>query len=100
MSSIAWVGPPPPRALAERLRAREIHIDREEREGLPLVVSTATAAKLPSPRAERGRWIWLSGEVVPSPRAWMRCCAGHDVIALTRPMRSIRSSRGSRNCSP
>ena len=69
MSSVAWVGPPPSRALAERLRTREIHIDREEREGLPLVVSTATAAKLPSPHAERGRWIWVSGQVVPAGRA-------------------------------
>jgi DNA-binding NtrC family response regulator len=83
MSSVAWVGPPPSRALAERLRTREIHIDREEREGLPLVVSTATAAKLPSPRAERGRWIWVSGQVVPAGRASDAVLRGaYDVIAL------------------
>jgi len=59
MHTVGWIGPPPSRALTERLRAREIHLDREEREGLPIVVATATAAKLPSPRAERGRWIWV-----------------------------------------
>ena len=86
MHTVGWIGPPPSRALTERLRAREIHLDREEREGLPIVVATATAAKLPSPRAERGRWIWVSGQPVPAPRASDAVLRGaYDVIALDAP---------------
>jgi len=86
MHSVGWIGPPPSPALTERLRAREIHLDREEREGLPIVVATATAAKLPSPRAERGRWIWVSGQPVPAARASDAVLRGaYDVIALDAP---------------
>jgi|KBSMisStandDraft_5_1062788.scaffolds.fasta_scaffold27495_2 DNA-binding NtrC family response regulator len=86
MHTVGWIGPPPSRALTERLRAREIHLDREEREGLPIVVATATAAKLPSPRAERGRWIWVSGQPVPAARASDAVLRGaYDVIALDAP---------------
>jgi DNA-binding NtrC family response regulator len=86
MHCVAWVGTPPPRALAERLRGREIRIDRDETEGLPLVVSTATAAKLPSPRSERGRWLWVSGQKVPEGRASDAVLRGaYDVVALVAP---------------
>jgi len=57
MLCIAWTGTPPPRAVADRLRTRDIRIERDDPDDLPLVVSTATAAKLPAPRAERGRWV-------------------------------------------
>jgi len=84
MKSIAWGGPGPSRALAERLRARDIHIDREDREGLPLIVATATAVKLPSIAAEPRRWLWVSGQPVPASRAADAVLRGaYDVIALT-----------------
>jgi DNA-binding NtrC family response regulator len=53
---------------------------------LPLVVATATAAKVPAPRAERGRWLWLSGQAVPEARASDAVRRGaYDVIALSSP---------------
>ena len=86
MRRIAWTGTPPSRAVVERLRAVEIRLDRDEPDGLPMVVSTATAAKLPSPRAERGRWIWVSGQPVPAGRASDAVLRGaYDVIALGSP---------------
>src|ERR1051326_4540790 len=84
MKYIGWGGPSPSRQLADRLRGHEIQIDRDDREGLPLVVFTATAAKVPTPRSERGRWLWLSGTPVPGGRASDAVLRGaYDVITLT-----------------
>ena len=86
MLCIAWTGTPPPRAVADRLRTRDIRIERDDPDDLPLVVSTATAAKLPAPRAERGRWVWLSGQAVPPARAMDAVMRGaYDVVALDAP---------------
>src|SRR3954462_8837434 len=83
MTTIGWTGTPPPRTLADQFRSRDIHIDVTDREGLPLVVSTATAAKIPSPRAERGRWLWVSGREVPAARATDAVLRGaYDVVTL------------------
>jgi DNA-binding NtrC family response regulator len=84
MRSIGWMGPPPPRTLAERLRTSEIGIDRDEPGGLPLVVATATSGRVPAPRAARGRWIWVTGKPVAPARAMDAVLRGaYDVIALS-----------------
>jgi DNA-binding NtrC family response regulator len=86
MPCIGWIGVAPSRALAERLRALDVRVDRDDPDGLPLVVCTATAAKVPSPRAERGRWIWVSAQPVPPARALDAVLRGaYDVIALASP---------------
>src|SRR5215471_445798 len=86
MRCIAWTGTPPDRALADRLRTLDIRIERDDPDDLPLVVSTATAAKLPAPRAERGRWVWLSGQAVNPARAIDAVLRGaYDVVALDAP---------------
>src|SRR5689334_10623347 len=82
--SIAWMGMRPPAAVSERLRAAGIHVERDDRQDLPLVMSTATAAKVPASRAERGRWLWISAAAVPNARATDAVLRGaYDVVALT-----------------
>jgi DNA-binding NtrC family response regulator len=84
MRYVGWTGPPPSRALAERLRTNGIGIDREERGGLPLVVVTSTAGRVPAPRAARGRWIWVSGIAVAPARAMDAVLRGaYDVVSLS-----------------
>jgi DNA-binding NtrC family response regulator len=84
MGAIAWVGARPSAAVSERLRAAGIHVEHADQEDLPLVVSTATAAKVPAPHAERGRWLWISAAAVPEARATDAVLRGaYDVVALT-----------------
>jgi len=86
MRCIAWTGMPPARPLADRLRALEIRVEHDDPDGLPLVVSTATAAKLPAPHAERGRWVWICGKAVPPARAMDAVLRGaYDVVSLDAP---------------
>ena len=71
----------------------------------PLVVSTATAAKLPAPRAERGRWLWVSGRRCLPRARWTRVLRGaYDVVAARRAaMRSTtmrRATRGAAHAGP
>jgi len=89
MRNIAWSGPGPSRALADHLRSHEIAVDREDRTGLPLVVATADAQRVPAPRAIRGRWIWVSSKTVAPARAI------HSAVTIRRPcqllhMRPVR----------
>ena len=84
MRAIAWTGVRPPAAISERLRAAGMYIEREDPEDLPLVVATATAARVPAPRAERGRWLWISAAAVPPARATDAVLRGAcDVVALS-----------------
>src|SRR6185503_17014888 len=84
MRCIGWTGPAPSRALIDRLRASDIAIDREERSGLPLVVASAASARVPAPRAERGRWIWVSATAVAPARVTDAVLRGaYDVVALS-----------------
>src|SRR5262245_1679081 len=86
MRTIGWSGPGPSRAVAARLQAAGLHVDREDRDGLPLVVATASAAKVPTPAAERGRWLWLANAAVPAPRAADAVIRGaYDVVSLAGP---------------
>jgi transcriptional regulator with PAS, ATPase and Fis domain len=84
MKHLLWSGTPPPRALAERLTAAGFRIVRPDDGEEPIVVATAAAAKVPAPRVERGRWIWVAGSAV-SPRlaadAILR--GAYDVVAMT-----------------
>src|SRR5262249_51695369 len=83
MRSIAWVGKRPASSVAQRLSAAGIQIDREDPEDLPLVVATATSAKIPAPGVERGRWLWISAAPVPAARAADAVLRGaYDVVAL------------------
>ncbi|HJZ70503.1 MAG TPA: sigma-54 dependent transcriptional regulator [Vicinamibacterales bacterium] len=83
MRCVAWVGKRPASGVAQRLSAAGIQIDREDPEGLPLVVATATGAKVPAPGAERGRWLWVSAAPVPAARAADAVLRGaYDVVAL------------------
>src|SRR5262245_48821203 len=83
MRSIAWVGGRPAPAVAQRLQAAGIVIDRDDPEDLPLVVATGTAAKVPAPRVERGRWLWVSHAPVPAARAADAVLRGaYDVVAI------------------
>jgi len=85
MRSIVWMGIAPPKIVADRLRAAGIHVEREFDEALPVVVMTATAAKVPSTRAERGRWLWISGTPAPAGRAADAVLRGaYDVVSLDR----------------
>ena len=78
------MGVRPPAAVSERLRAAGRSVEREDPEDLPLVVATATAARLPAPRAERGRWLWISASAVPPARATDAVLRGaYDVVALS-----------------
>ena len=84
MGAVAWVGVRPSPEVVERLRVAGIHIERDDPEELPLVVSTATAAKVPAPHAERGRWLWIAAAAVPHARATDAVLRGaYDVVALT-----------------
>ena len=84
MRFIGWTGPPPSRALVERLKAAAIAVDREERTGLPLVAATATPTRVPAPRVERGRWIWVSAAAVSAARTTDAVLRGaYDVVALS-----------------
>src|SRR5262245_16707632 len=69
MAAIAWTGPPPSRDVLARLKSAGLTIDRDDTDGLPLVVSTASAERVPAPHLPRGRWIWLSARLVPEARA-------------------------------
>jgi DNA-binding NtrC family response regulator len=61
-----------------------MHIEREDPEDLPLVVATAAGARVPTPHAERGRWLWISATAVPQARAADAVLRGaYDVVALT-----------------
>src|SRR6186997_1059943 len=83
MRYVGWIGAAPPRAVLDRLRRADIAIDREEREGLPLVIATATALRVPANRGERSRWIWVSGKAVSPARATDAVLRGaYDVIGL------------------
>jgi DNA-binding NtrC family response regulator len=83
MHTVSWLGPGPARAVAERLRAAGIHVAREVSGTAPIVVATAAAAKVPSPHAERGRWIWVSARAVPPRRAADAVLRGaYDVVPL------------------
>jgi len=84
MRLVGWTGPPPSRALVERLKGADIGIDREERTGLPLVAATATSTRVPAPRAARGRWVWVSTAAVPAARVTDAVLRGaYDVIGLS-----------------
>jgi DNA-binding NtrC family response regulator len=84
MRFIGWSGPPPSRALVERLTAADMAIDREERTGLPLVAATSTPTRVPAPRVERGRWIWVSATAVSAARTTDAVLRGaYDVVALS-----------------
>jgi len=84
MGTVAWVGVRPSPAVSDRLRAAGIHLERDDPEDLPLVVSTATAARVPAPHAERGRWLWISAAPVPHARATDAVLRGaYDVVALS-----------------
>ena len=84
MRAIGWVGVRPSAAVSERLRTAGIHVEREDLQDLPLVVSTATAAKIPAPHAERGRWLWISAAAVGQSRATDAVLRGaYDVVALS-----------------
>jgi DNA-binding NtrC family response regulator len=84
MRTIAWTGVRPPPAVSARLRAAGMSIEREAAEDLPLVVATAAAARVPAPRAERGRWLWISAVAVPPARATDAVLRGaYDVVALS-----------------
>jgi DNA-binding NtrC family response regulator len=84
MRAIAWAGVRPSPAVSERLRTAGMHIEREDPEDLPLVVATAAGARVPTPHAERGRWLWISAAAVPQARAADAVLRGaYDVVALT-----------------
>jgi len=84
MKLVGWLGPAPSPALATRLEAAGIHINRGEATRTPLVVATATAAKVPTPHAERGRWLWVAARAVPPGRASDAVLRGaYDVVSLT-----------------
>jgi len=84
MGAIAWEGVRASPAVSQRLRAAGIHIERDDPQDLPVVVATATAAKVPAPHAERGRWLWISAAAVPQARATDAVLRGaYDVVALT-----------------
>ena len=84
MKLVGWLGPAPSPALATRLEAAGIHINRGDATRTPLVVATATAAKVPTPHAERGRWLWVAARAVPPGRASDAVLRGaYDVVSLT-----------------
>jgi len=83
--SIRCTGVALPKALAERLRAADIHVEREPDDDLPVVVMTATAARVPATHAGRGRWLWISAAPVPPARASDAVLRGaYDVVSLGR----------------
>src|SRR5262249_9680249 len=82
MDAIAWIGRSPSREVLARLKSAGLTIDRDDTEGLPLVVSTGTAERVPAPRLPRGRWIWLSAKLVPEARAFDAVLRGaYDVLS-------------------
>jgi len=84
MRLVGWVGPGPSKALAGRLHAAGIDVDRGNAARTPLVVATATAAKVPAAHAERGRWLWVAAQRVGSGRAVDAVARGaYDVVSLT-----------------
>jgi len=84
MKQVGWLGAAPPTPLATRLDAAGIHVSRGDAARSPLVVATATAAKVPTPHAERGRWLWVAARAVPPGRAVDAVRRGaYDVVALT-----------------
>src|SRR5262245_47931018 len=86
MREIAWSGPAPDRELRAALSAAGLAIDREAPEGLPLIVATGTARKVPAPSCDRGRWIWLCGERVGDARAMEAIARGaYDVVSRHVP---------------
>ena len=85
MRSVVWAGVAPPKALVEKLRAAGVRLEREFDPELPLAIATAAGAKVPSTRAERGRWLWISGAPVPPRRAADAVLRGaYDVVSLDR----------------
>src|SRR5262249_4502982 len=86
MKNVGWSGTAPPRALADRLSAAGFRVERATDGDPPLVVATATAAKVPAPRAERGRWIWVAADMIPARRAADAVLRGaYDVVSLRAP---------------
>src|SRR3954470_6138804 len=86
MPCLAWTGPAPGRTLIDRLRTAGLTIDRDDREGLPLVVATATSERIPAPAVERGRWIWLSAKPIAAARAADAVLRGaYEAISLAVP---------------
>src|SRR5262249_60234794 len=84
MQRVGWSGQAPPRRVVERLAAAGFRIERPDADETPLVVATATAAKVPAPRAERGRWVWVAAEAVPARRAADAVLRGaYDAVSLT-----------------
>src|SRR5689334_5175313 len=82
MAAIAWIGPSPSPSLAARLKSAGIRVDRQDVDDLPLVVSTATADRVPTPHLPRGRWIWLSAKPVAEARAYDAVLRGaYDVLS-------------------
>src|SRR5689334_13535907 len=86
MRAVIWTGIAPPKGLAGKLRAGGIAVEREFDPDLPLAIATATSAKVPATRAERGRWLWISAAPVPAGRAAEAVLRGaYDVVSLDRP---------------
>ena len=86
MPHLAWSGPPPGSRLAAALAAHGLAIDRDAPDGLPLVVSTASPGRVPHPRAERGRWLWLCARPVSPGRVTDAVLRGaYDVVWAGAP---------------
>src|SRR5262245_19928440 len=86
MPAVAWSGVPPDREALAALRERGIAVERTVTGGLPLVVSTASARRVPAPAWDRQRWIWLAAGHVDDRRAMDAIGRGaYDVVARTAP---------------
>jgi DNA-binding NtrC family response regulator len=86
MHSIGWAGRSPDRPLAAALTERGIAIDRTDTDGLPRVVATASADRVPAAPAERRRWLWICAAPVAAGRVTDAVLRGaYDVISLRAP---------------
>src|SRR5262245_15766501 len=86
MPFVAWAGSAPDARVRAALAARGLKIERDDREGLPLVVATTSARRVPRALAERNRWIWFCRSRVSAGRVMDAVLRGaYDVIAGDAP---------------
>jgi DNA-binding NtrC family response regulator len=83
MTSVAWLGPPPPAGVAAALRARQIRVVRgRTADAAAQVICTASSGRVPAAPAGP-RWIWAArGAVTDGRRAEAVRRGAYDVIDI------------------